>query len=116
MADERKQKTAESRLNDVLAGDELGQDNRPERERGKESERKDSGLRDVNDRAEDEQRAWSGDLDARVRRGRDELYNDGRGDQSDLAWGAGGMQSEDRSDSITAIPADGRATHDDKEQ
>jgi hypothetical protein len=74
MADERKQKTAESRLNDVFAGDD---------ELGRENEQ--SELRDVNDPAEDEQRAWSGDLEARKR---------------------------NRSDSITAIPADDRAMHD----
>lgn len=92
MADDQKQKTAESQVNDVVAGDD--------------------DLRDVNDRAADEQRAWGGDLEARKRRGREEMHNDARGDDSDLAWAAGGLQRDDRSDSVTAIPADDRAMHD----
>jgi hypothetical protein len=67
MADERKQKTAESRLNDVFAGDdELGRDrNEPRRDEKEPGDRKpDDNLRDV--------------------------------------------------DSVTAIPADDRAMHDDR--
>lgn len=100
MADDRKEKTAESQLNDVIAGDD---------ELGRESKE-----RDVNDRAADEQRAWGGDFEARKRRGREEMHNDARGDDSDLAWGAGGLARDDRTDSVTAIPADDRAMHDEE--
>lgn len=98
MADERKQKTDESQLNDVLAGDdELGRGSEP---------------RDVNERAADEQRAWSGDFEARKRRGGEEMPHGTREDDTGPAWGGGGLQRDDRSDSITAIPADDRAMHD----
>lgn len=70
-------------------------------------------LRDVTRRLEDEQRAWNGDLEASNRREIDERYNDARGDRSSLAWGAGGMQREDRTDSVTSVLSEeGSATAD----
>ena len=63
-------------------------------------------LRSVEERLADEQRKWSGDEEVSKRRAIEERYNDARGHRSDLAWGAGGIDREDRTDEVTSVPSD----------